>query len=212
VHLNWASGSFNFPVQFFDSPRMISPNLISIFRRLAVKGLFALVGSFLLSSCAHRTAPSQVGSVQMLRLTKSETYAVSVVCQCRHSGACSTEVMQRALDEGLGARGIRRVPLQGASRTIVLQCRELPPGPRNEPPLAPGSRLWYQRRIFAPTPLRTTGARPTTGALRIEIVVRPNPPAGDSVKPRELRASTTLSNTSGNNLKTAVESLIAAIQ
>jgi hypothetical protein len=212
VHLKSASGVANVPVSILDLPQMNRPSLIPKLRRSAGKVLFAFLGSVLLSSCAHRSGPAQVCPVQTLRLMKSETYAVSVVCECRHSGSCTMEVMQRALNEGLGTRGIRQAPPQGASRTLVLHCRELPPGPRNEPPLAPGSRLWYQRRIFAPTALRTSASLTTTGGLRIEIVVSPNPPAGDNVRPRELRATTTVRGTSENEVRTAMEFLISAIQ
>jgi hypothetical protein len=202
----------NVPVRTLDVSQMNRPSLIPKFQRLAGDVLFAFLGSVLLSSCAHRSGPLQVGPVQTLRLMKSETYAVSVACECRDSGACTTRVMQRALNEGLEKRGIRQVPLQGASRTLVLHCREFPPGSRNELPLAPGSRLWYQRRIFAPTVLRTSAPRPTMGGLRIEIVVRPNPPADDNVRPRELVATTTVCSTSANDVRTAVEFLIASIQ
>jgi hypothetical protein len=212
VHLMSGSGIANVPVRMLDVSQMNRPSLISKFQRLAGDVLFAFLGSVLLSSCAHRSGPLQVGPVQALRLMKSETYAVSVACECRDSGACTTRVMQRALNEGLGRRGIRQVPLQGASRTLVLHCREFPPGPRNEPPLAPGSRLWYQRRIFAPTVLRTSAPRTTMGGLRIEIVVRRNPPADDNVRPRELVATTTVCSTSANDVRTAVEFLIDSIQ
>ncbi len=202
VHLTSGSGIANEPVRILDVSQMNRPSLIPKFQRLAGDVLFAFLGSVLLSSCTHRSGPLQVGPVQTLRLMKSETYAVSVACECRDSGACTTRVMQRALNEGLGKRGIRQVPLQGASRTLVLHCREFPPG----------SRLWNQRRIFAPTVLRTSAPPTTMGGLRIEIVVRPNPPADDNSRPRELVATTTVCSTSANDVRTAVEFLIASIQ
>jgi hypothetical protein len=178
----------------------------------AVRCLLALFGLALLSSCAHPVAKIRVSSVQNLRLTTSETYAVSVLCACKTTDSCDTGVMQHLLTSCLRTRGVRLVHASKASRTITLHCRELPRPPRNELPLAPGSRLWYQRRIFSPVSVRASSNPQALGPLRMEVTIRATQATGGDVQPSQLQATMIVADRSEDGLKTAVDFLIDAIR
>lgn len=180
-------------------------------RRLPQR-LLALFCLVLLPSCARQQGPFPVSDQQGLRINTSETYAVSVDCQCKAAGACDTEEIQRVLTAGLRERGIRLVAQQKATRILALKCSKVSRPPRNEPPLAPGSRLWYQRRVFAPTPSRFGGGRPAEGSLKMEIVVRRAQSTDDRRPTGELKATMVIADTSEIAVGKAIDFLITAIR
>ena len=170
---------------------------------------FSLV---LLPGCARQRGPFPVSDQQGLRINTSETYAVSVHCECKDAGVCDTEEIQRIFTAGLRERGIRLGSQQKATRTLALKCSKAAPGPRNEPPLAPGSRLWYQRRIFAPSSSRSSGSRPVEGSLKMEIFVRRAQYMDDRLPTGELKANMVIADTSASTLRRAIDFLITSIQ
>lgn len=160
-----------------------------------------------LSSCVHRQDPFRVAGDRGLRINASETYAVSVVSESKGAPVCDAEGVESLLCDALRKRGIRLVARQSATRILTLKCRDVARSPRNEPPLAPGTRLWYQRRIFAPTASRSSSG----GSLRLEVILVPAQPLGDHVQPKELRATTVVSDKSADGLGKALDFLLTAI-
>ena len=191
---------------------MITFRLLPNSRPRVLHRLSAFFSLVLFSSCAQQHGPVPVRGHQGLRISTSETYAVSVGCECKAAGACDTEAIERLFTAGLRERGIRLVSHKKATRTLTLKCRKVAPPARNELPLAPGSRLWYQRRIFAPTASRSGGNRSAEGPLQMEIVVRSAQPMNDHVPLGEFKATRVIAGTSEIAFRTAIDFLITAIQ
>ncbi len=99
-----------------------------------------------------------------------------------------------------------------ATRTLVLDCREMPSPPRNEPPLAPGSRLWYQRRVFSPVFVRTSSNPRSVGPLEMKVTIRATQTTGGAVQPKPFQATMLVADKSENGLRTAVDLLVEAIR
>jgi hypothetical protein len=182
-------------------------------RRGRVLRCFTAICSLaLLPSCIQLRGPAQPTGEQSLKIKASETYAISVVCAPKDEWACDTESIQSFLTAGLQERGIRVTSRQNATRTITITCRKISHLRRNEPPLAPGSRLWYQRRIFAPTSSRAPGARPGEGSLQLEIVLRLTQPSDDNVPQKEPKATRVIADPSAAGLRTAIGMLLTATE
>jgi hypothetical protein len=162
-----------------------------------------------LSSCARQANKVRSDSPQNLRLSVAETYALSVLCDSAAGHSCDSAAIHAVFDLSLRQHGIRLVPAPKASRTLAVECRELP---RNEPPLAPGSRLWYQRRIFSPVSTRTSSSRFREGPLRIKVTIRPAQATEDNFQPAQFQATTVVRDRTESGLRQTVDFLINAIQ
>jgi hypothetical protein len=187
---------------------MILTCLFSGRARRLLCGLMFVWGIIPLSSCVHRPGLFRVAGIQSLRINSLETYAVSVVSESKGAPAFDPKRIESLLCDALQRRGIRLVARQSATRILTLKCRDVARPPRNEPPLAPGTRLWYQRRIFAPTASRSSSG----GSLRLEVILVPAQSLGEDVQPKELRATMFLSDKSPDGLGRAVDFLLDAIQ
>jgi hypothetical protein len=180
--------------------------------RRAVHALLALLGLAFLSSCANRSPRLRVDSAPHLSLKTSETYVLSVLCQSDAGHRCDSEAVYNLFSSALLRRGYRLVSSPKAARTIALECRELPPPPRNELPLAPGSRLWYQRRIFSPVSVRTSSNRPVEGPLQIKVTIRSAQTTQDTLRSPHFKADMLVTDRSERGLKDSFDLLINAIQ
>jgi hypothetical protein len=180
--------------------------------RRAVQALLALLGLAFLSSCANRSPRLRVDSGPHLRLKASETYMLSVLCESDAGHRCDSEALYKLFSSALRQRGYRLVSSPKATRTLALECRELPPPPRNELPLAPGSRLWYQRRIFSPVSVRTSSNRPAEGPLQIKVTIRPAQTTQYNLQPGQFQATMLVSDKSESGLRTSADFLLNAIQ
>jgi hypothetical protein len=111
----------------------------------------------------------------------------------------------------LGALGVPTGSASQAGYELALECRDLPAAPRNQPPLAPGSRLWYQRRFYAPTFAKTNPEPPTVGArqLYLRAYKKGSSPASDRLPLWE--AKIRCSDASEDGIRAAVHSLAEAL-
>lgn len=179
------------------------------FRSHAARLLCGVLAVGSLSCCARQSYKVRPDSAQNLRLGASETYALSVLCDSAAGHSCDSAAIHAVFDRSLRQHGIRLVPASKASRTLAVECRELP---RNEPPLAPGSRLWYQRRIFSPVSTRTSSSRLREGPLRIKVTIRPDQATKDNFQPAHFQATTVVRDRTEGSLRQTVDFLINAIQ
>ena len=112
----------------------------------------------------------------------------------------------------LSALGVPTSSASQAAYVLVLECRDLPAAPRNQPPLAPGSRLWYQRRFYAPT-FATKNPEPSTGGARqlyLRAYKNESAPASDRLPLWE--AKIRCSDASEDGIRAAVRSLADALK
>jgi hypothetical protein len=174
--------------------------------------LLVFLGLALLCSCAGRPVKIRLSAGQALRLETSESYAVSVLCECKATESCATDFLQHLLTSALRTHGVRLVHPSKATRTVALDCREMPSPPRNEPPLAPGSRLWYQRRVFSPVFVRTSSNPRSPGPLEMKVTIRATQTTGGALQPKPFQATMLVTDKSENGLKTAVDLLVGAIR
>ena len=163
-------------------------------------------------SCVHRPSGGRSGEVKTVGLSSLNPPEVSVVLVCREDENCGPEALRRTLTAELQARGIRVVSPSKTSRTVSLQCCDLPDPQRNKLPVAPGSRLWYQSRVFSPKTRRSASARPAGAPLRLEATLAASQPAQAVMREKPLRAGVMVVDRSEPGLKSAVGAVLDALQ
>ena len=171
--------------------------------------LFALLA--FCCSCAHRPGKVRVSSDHGLRLGPGEFCFVSTSAAGGAADAEGAQALNRMFCAELSALGVPTGSASLATYELALQCSDLPAAPRNQPPVAPGSRLWYQRRFYAPTFARTTPQPSTVGArqLYLRVYKKGSSPATDG---RPLwEAKIRCSDVSEDGIRAAMHSLAEAL-
>ena len=149
---------------------MTAPKRPAYFVRSAVCLCLIL---WLLCSCAHRSGNFRILADQGLRLGAADPCSVRVSSASKDQQGCGPSALQRILGANLRAAGIPSATDSQTKYELLLDCRDLVEPPRNQPPVAPGSRLWYQRRFYAPT-FAKRGIGRVDGATQLELTVYPN--------------------------------------
>ena len=196
-------------VVFLNAPMKPVPPFSSL-RGFALQAmLFTLLA--LCCSCAHRPGKVYVSAEHGLRLGPGETFFVSTSSTGGAPDACGAHSLKRMFHAALSALGVPTGSALQAGYELALECRDLPAAPRNQPPLAPGSRLWYQRRFYAPTFAKTNPEPSTVGArqLYLRAYKKGSSPASDRLPLWE--AKIRCSDAAEDGIRAAVHSLAEAL-
>ena len=189
---------------------VIFPTYLLHLGRLAACGFLCLMPA-LFSSCAHRFTSPRISADQGLRVSAADPCFVSATSTSKDQQGCGPLALQRMLGEDLRALGIPDAPASQARYSLVLECRDLPEAPRNQPPMAPGSRLWYQRRFYAPTFAKRSVARPADCVRQLELTVYLSRAASTPHQAPLFRASVVSREKSDESLEAAVRALAEAV-
>lgn len=179
-------------------------------RRFILRGLLVLLLS-LCCSCAHRPTKVHVATGHGLRLGLGDACFVSTSSTLKADDVCGPQALFRLLHAELSALSVPTSLASKASYLLALECRDLPAAPRNQPPLAPGSRLWYQRRFYAPTFAKTNPEPSTSGARQLHLRMYKNDSAPASNRVPLWEAKILCSDSSDAGIRTAVRSLVNAL-
>jgi hypothetical protein len=186
---------------------MTSPKRPNYFARSA--GCFSLL-LFLLCSCAHRPGKFRTFGDQGLRLGVADRCFVRVSSTSEDQQGCGPLALQRILNTALQTAGIPAATDSQAKYELLLDCRDLVEPPRNQPPVAPGSRLWYQRRFYAPT-FAKRGIGRADGAKQLELTVYPNRAGLKKDQAPLFRATVVSRDSSEDAVEAAVRTLVHAL-
>ncbi len=178
--------------------------------RFASQGLLVLLLA-LCCSCAHRPRTVRMATDHRLRLASGEACFISTAFTKPEGDACGPQVLRRMLQAELSALGMPIGPASDAAFELVMECRNLPEAPRNQPPLAPGSRLWYQRRFYAPTFARTNPDLSKSGKRQLSLRVYTNKSAPASERLPLWEAKVHCQGASDEEMRAAVRSLAVAL-
>lgn len=179
-------------------------------RRLVLQGLLVLLLS-LSCSCAYRPTKVHVATGHGLRLSPEASYVVSTSSTGKIDDSSGSQTLSSLLHAELSALSVPTSPASKASYMLALECRDFPASPRNQPPLAPGSRLWYQRRFYAPTFARTNPEPSTSGARQLYLRMYKNDSAPASNRLPLWEAKIRCSDSSDAGIRMAVRSLVNAL-
>ncbi len=193
------------------SPRtMTSPKRPAYFVRPAGCLYLMLPLLLLLCSCAHRSGKFRILTDQGLRLGAADPCFVHVSSASKDQQGCGPLALQRILDANLRAAGIPAATDSQAKYELLLDCRDLVEPLRNQPPVAPGSRLWYQRRFYAPT-FAKRGIGRADGAKQLELTVYPNRAGLKKDQAPLFRATVVLRDCSEDAVDVAARTLVHAL-
>jgi hypothetical protein len=133
------------------------------------------------------------------------------VCFVSTSIASGAQALNGMFLAELSALGVPTGPASHAAYELALECRNLPAAPQNQPPLAPGSRLWYQRRFYAPTFARTTPQPSTVGARQLYLRVYKKGSLSETERRPLWEAKIRCSDASEDGIRVALHSLAEAL-
>jgi hypothetical protein len=186
---------------------MTSPKRPSHFSRPA--GCFCLI-ILLLCSCAHRSGRFRILANEGLRLGAADPCSIRVTSRSKDQQGCGPLALQSFLGADLRAAGIPASIDSQAKYIVSLDCWDLVEPPRNQPPVAPGSRLWYQRRFYAPTfAKRSIGG--VDVAKQLELTVYPSPASSNKDQRPLFRATIVSQDGSPDAVGAAVRRLVRAL-
>lgn len=164
----------------------------------------------LLCSCAHRSGKFRILADQGQRLGAADPCFVRVSSTSKDQQGCGPVALQRTLCANLRAAGIPVATDSQAKYGLLLDCRDLVEPPRNQPPVAPGSRLWYQRRFYAPT-FAKRGIGRVDGATQLELTVYSNRAGLKKDQAPLFRATVVSRDCSEDAVEAAVRALVQAL-
>jgi hypothetical protein len=164
----------------------------------------------LLCSCAHRSGKFRILADQGLRLGAADPCLVRVSSASKDQQGCGPLALQRILGADLRAAGIPAATDSQAKYELLLDCRDLVKPLRNQPPVAPSSRLWYQRRFYAPT-VAKRGIGGADVATQLELTVYPNHAGSKKDQAPLFRATAVSLDCSEDAVEAAVRTLIHAL-
>lgn len=194
---------------FLNAPMKPVRPFLSL-RSLALQAtLFALLA--FCCSCAHRTGKVRVSADHGLRLGPREVCFVSTSIAGGATDAGGAQALNRMFVAELSALGMPTGSASHAAYELALECRDLPAALRNQPPLAPGSRLWYQRRFYAPTFARTTPQPSTVGARQLCLRVYKKASSPETERRPLWEAQIRCSDASENGIRVALHALAEAL-
>jgi hypothetical protein len=196
----------------YPAPR-VSPKTMTSPKRPAPVGHFAgclYLMLLLLCSCAYRPPGFRILADQGLRLGAADPCFVRASSASKDQQGCGPVALQRILGADLRAAGIPAATDSQAKYELLLACRDLFEPPRNQPPVAPGSRLWYQRRFYAPTFAKRSIER-ADGARQLELTVYPGRAGSKKDQAPLFRATVVSRDGSEDAVEAAVQTLVHAL-
>jgi hypothetical protein len=196
----------------YPAPR-VSPKTMTSPKRPAPVGHFAgclYLMLLLLCSCAYRPPGFRILADQGLRLGAADPCFVRASSASKDQQGCGPVALQRILGADLRAAGIPAATDSQAKYELLLACRDLFEPPRNQPPVAPGSRLWYQRRFYAPTFAKRSIGR-ADGARQLELTVYPGRAGSKKDQAPLFRATVVSRDGSEDAVEAAVQTLVHAL-
>jgi hypothetical protein len=174
-----------------------------------IAGFFCL-NLLLLCSCAHHSAGFRIHADQGLRLGAADPCSVRIVSTSKDQHGCGSLALHRILGAELRAAGIPAATDSQSKYELCLDCRDRFEPLRNQPPVAPGSRLWYQRRFYAPTfAKRSTG--PVDVARQLELTVYSSSAVSKKDSSPVFRATVISHDCSADAVEAAVRTLVQAL-
>jgi hypothetical protein len=175
-----------------------------------IAGCFYLM-FLLLCSCAHRPGGLRILADHGVRLGAADPCFIRVVSTSKDQQGYGPLALQRMVGADLRAAGIPAAPDSQAKYELLLACRDTSGSSRNQPPVAPGSSLWYQRRFYAPTFAKRGIAGAADGARQLELTVHPGRAEAKSDQAPLFRATAVTRDGSEAAVEAAVRTLIHAL-